>query len=193
MKKSLKETSPGYLTTSPGYGRSQNTFHKQRQTGKMYPYSEDYEESDFEDIDSEDAIYSKIDFPIVIDKFAGAGADPFYFAAGNIKLSDCFERPDFVLSEIHSLGDSMSPIPNRKKRTSFGRGAGASFPSGVGSYKRTGTKRGYFSPAPEINLHDESIPKDDPEEIPVTNLKDLADKQDKRNGNFSHRRSIFNP
>lgn len=193
MSNILSETSPGYLTTSPGYGRSQNKFQIPRSSGKVYPYIEDFENTEFEDDETEDTIHSKIHFPVKIDKFAAAGTDPFYFAAGNIKLSDCFERPDLVLKEIHALGDSMSPIPQKRNRHSLGRGAGSSFPSGVGSYKRTGTKRGYFSPPPELKFQDESIPKDDPEEDPVFNIEDLAAKQDKRNGTFSARRSIFNP
>ena len=193
MSAMLNETSPGYLTTSPGYGRSQNKFQSPRSSGEVYPYVEDFEDTEFEDDESEDAIHTKIHFPVKIDKLSSAGTDPFYFAAGNIKLSDCFERPDLVLKEIHALGDSMSPIPQKGKKNSLGRGTGASFPSGVGSYKRTGTKRGYFSPPPELKFQDESIPKDSQEEESIFNIKDLADKQDKRNGNFSARRSIFNP
>lgn len=151
--------------------------------GKIYPYVEVPELEDFEDEDTEAAIRRKTDVRIKTDPFGAAGADPFYFAAGNTKLADCFDRPDDVLIEIHALGDSMSPIPSPRKKTSMGRGGGSSFPSGVGNFKRTGTRRGYFS-APPRNKIDKNI---EDEDVPIVNLSDLADKQDRENGTFSPR------
>ena len=173
--------------TGLGYGLTSDKLHKSRKMGRIYPYIEIQDFGEYEDEETEDAIRSKLDFPIQTDTYSAAGTDRFYFVAGNTKLSDCFERPDKVLEEVHSLGSSMSPVPMKRSRTSLGRGAGSSFPSGVGNYRRTGTKKGYFSSPPKLKFSDsENVPADD-EDIPIDNLTDLADKQDKRNGIFSAR------
>ena len=170
-----------------GYGISTNKLHKPRSMGKIYPYIELHDFEDYEDEETESAIRSKIDYPIKTDTYAAAGTDRFYYAAGNTKLSDCFERPDKVLREIHALGDSMSPLNLKQKKTAFGRAAGSSFPSGTGNYKRTGTKRGYFSSPPKLKFHDYYDFFDDEEDIPIENLKDLSVKQGERIGTFSKR------
>ena len=78
-----------------------------------------------------------------------------------------------------TFSDSMSPVPSiyKTKKNSLGRGSGSSFPSGVGSYKRTGTKRG-FSSAPPLSkiaaVYDYEDEIDDEEEIYT--LADLARK-----------------
>ena len=162
-----------------GYGRTTSKFHDPRSSGKSYPYLEKDNWEEYEDEETSDAIASKLDFPIKTDTYSAAGKDSFYFVAGNIKLSDCFERPDDVLKEIHSLGDSMSPIKSNHRSTGQGRSGGSSFPSGVGSYLRTETKRGYFSAPPKFKVDQEEKEFWDEEDIPIMNLKDLARKQDK--------------
>ena len=71
----------------------------------------------------------------------------------------------------------MSPVPQKynAKGPGQGRTSGSSFPSGVGSYKRTGTRRGYSSapPMPKISATREYEEEIDSEEI-VRKLIDLA-------------------
>ena len=151
--------------------------------GNIYPYIELDDLEEFEDEDTEKSIHLKTNYPVRNDTYSLGGTDPFYFAAGNTKLSDCFERPDEVLKEIHALGDSMSPIPIKSKKIGFGRGSGSSFPGGVGNFKRTGSKRGYFSSPPRLKIDKET----EDEDKNIENLKDLAVKQEKQKGTFSAR------
>ncbi len=170
-----------------GYGITSDRLHKPRKMGRIYPYIEIHEFEDYEDEETEDVIRSKMDFPVRTDTYSAAGTDPFYFVAGNTKLADCFERPDKVLEEVFALGSSMSPIPTKRSNRGLGRSGGSSFPSGAGNYKRTGTKKGYFSSPPKVKFQgEESDPKDE-EDVGIDNLHDLAQKQDKRNGTFSAR------
>lgn len=168
-----------------GYGRISNRLHKPRQMGRIYPYIELDDLDEFEDEETERAVVSKLDFPRKVDTYSSVGTNPFYFVAGNTKLSDCFERPDEVLREIHALGNSMSPVSYKQKKISFGRGSGSSFPGGTGSFRRTGTKRGYFSSPPKLKFEPEDDFTRDEEDMPIENLKDLAKKQGKRFGTFS--------
>ena len=168
-----------------GYGRTTNRLHKPRQMGSIYPYIQVDELEDFEDEETEQAVISKLDFPRKVDTYSAVGTNPFYFVAGNTKLSDCFERPDEVLKEIHALGNSMSPISYRQKKTAFGRASGSSFPGGTGNFKRTGTKRGYFSSPPKLKFEPSEDFVEDLEDLPIKNLKDLSKKQGKRFGTFS--------
>ncbi len=75
----------------------------------------------FEDEETVKSIRSKVPTVYKTEPLAYKSVDPFYFVAGNTKLSDCFYRTDTVLEEIHALGDSMSPIPSlyrtKKKNT----------------------------------------------------------------------------
>tara|TARA_B100000131_G_C18059831_1_gene589981 strand:+ start:35 stop:610 length:576 start_codon:yes stop_codon:yes gene_type:complete len=180
--------------TDRGYGRLEPKFHNPRQAGSVYPYIEVEELDQFEDEESENAIEKKSGMPIMYDPFSSAAIDRFYFVAGNTKLSDCFERTDSVLKEIHALGDSMASIPGAYKNRGpgFGGSSRSSFVPGVNSFKRTGSKRGYFSSPPDVKIDDELILNDDPEDIPVDNIRDLARKTNKLKGSFSVRNSIFN-
>jgi len=185
-------TSAGYGSSHDsraglGYGITQDRLHKPRKMGNIYPYIENEEIEHYEDEETEDVIRTKIDFPVRNDTYSAAGTDPFYFVAGNTKLLDCFERPDKVLDEVHALGNSMSPIPMKKTGAGLGRASGSSFASSAGNYRRTGTKKGYFSAPPKLKFYDsENVPTDD-EDIPIDNLTDLAVKQRVRNGTFSAR------
>ena len=172
-----------------GYGVLKGKFHLPRTSNASYPYSDEdkYAEEEFEDEDSSNAIKLKsLDF-IKNDPFAHKSTDAFYFVGGNTKLSDCFERPDDVLREIDSLGDSMSAVPGIYKSSStsgLGR-SGASSPSGVGNFKRTGSKRGYFSPPPRVKDDDESREEDEP----IENLEDFFKKQSLARGEFSFKKA----
>ena len=167
-----------------GYGTLKGKFHFPRTSNSAYPYVDEdkHSEEEFEDEDSSDAISSKsLDF-IKNDPFSHKSTDSFYFVGGNTKLSDCFERPDDVLREVDALGDSMAAVPEMYKRKSGGLGStGASFPSGVGSFRRTGSKRGYFSPPPRVKDDDESREEDDS----IENLEDFFKKQSLARGEFS--------
>lgn len=180
--------------TGLGYGLSKNKFHKPKKMNNTYPYAEVDDLPEYDDEESKAAIQKKAKNRGKTSGFSLKTNDPFYFAAGNIKLSDCFERPDLVLQEIFALGASMSPVPqtSRTKSTSLGRGSGSSFVPGVGSYKRTGTKKGYFSAPPKPNVKKTELSTDDEEDIPIADMEDLAIKQSLRNGTFSRRRGIFN-
>lgn len=175
-----------------GYGTLDNQFHDLRSSGHSFPYLDDdpYEDEDFEDEETEEAIGYKIIQPMKYDPFSDKGRDQFYFSAGASGLVDCFTRPDDVLREIAALGDSMSPIPRLyKNKSSSGIGhSGSSFSPGVNSFKRTGSKRGYFSSPPRLKKQKKLRAEDDP----IDNLKDLADKQSLSSGNFSTRKDIFN-
>tara|TARA_Y100000592_G_C5462508_1_gene314768 strand:+ start:162 stop:770 length:609 start_codon:yes stop_codon:yes gene_type:complete len=175
-----------------GYGQIKNVHHKPRKANNSYPYREpDHEDlEDFSDKDSEKAVASKTLKVFKTDPLDYKSADSFYYVAGNTKLSDCFERIDSVLEEVHAMGDSMYSVPHAykaKKKTNLGS-SGASFPSGVGSYRRTGTKKGYFSSPPRLKIDDDNREEDES----IENLLDLADKQTTSSGTFSKRKDIFN-
>ena len=169
--------------TGQGYGVTKAVFHVPRQSGDVYPYIDDDSDLEkFTDDDTEESISSKVYTPMKTDFYSKK--DPFYFAAGNTKLSDCFFRTDKVLREVHAMGDSMSPIPaSKKSRTSAA--SGASFPQGVSNFRRTGSKRGYFSAPPKVKVDIETIPNYEDEDDSIDNLEDLARKQDMLKGNFS--------
>lgn len=177
--------------TGLGYGILNPKTQLPRQMGAEFPYTEkeDSGEEDFDD-ESTDAVSNKYQPYTPSDFLRAAGSQPFYFVAGNTKLSDCFWKPGKVLNEIASFGDSMGPIPqmynpnsklgspSRGTNASAGLSAGASFPyqgGGGSNYKRTGSAQGWSHSPPETWLQaEESAEKDESEEI--LTLKDLADK-----------------
>lgn len=168
-----------------GYGRTSNKFHKPRQMGGVYPYQEksDYDnETEWEDEETHTIIYKKIPRRKASDPGAKKGINPFYFAAGNLKLSDCFLRPDEVLKEIHAHSNSLVPIPDMTKRK-VRSAVGSTTHSGAISnqnFRRTGTKKGYASPPPEIK-YDKNV--NDEDEV-IFNLEDLVKKLEIQTGNF---------
>jgi len=176
-----------------GYGQIQNVFHNPRKENSSYPYTDEDsldDEETFTDEESDKAIASKSLNVFQTDPLGYKATDSLYYVGGKTKLSDCFFRIDKVLEEIHALGDSMFSVPHMyktKKKTNLGR-SGASFPSGVGSFKRTGSKKGYFSSPPRLKIDDNMHPEDEP----IENLLDLADKETASSGTFSKRKDIFN-
>ena len=105
-----------------GYGRVTPRFHVSRQRGGSFPYIDpDYSADEIDDSevdeDSIDAIHSKITTlgTTSMDPYAINKTNPFYFGAGNLKLSDCFERPDSVLLEVEAAARSMYPMPHMYK------------------------------------------------------------------------------
>ena len=168
-----------------GYGRTIDKFHKARKMGGAYPYQEksDYDnETNWEDEETHAVIHKKIPKHEPSDAGAKKGTNPFYFAAGNTKLSDCFLRPEEVLKEIHTLSNSLVPIPGMTKNK-VRRATGSSAHSGAISnqnFRRTGTKKGYASPPPEIK-YDKNV--NDEDEV-IFNLEDLVKKLEVQTGNF---------
>lgn len=144
-----------------GYGILEPKFHISRKQSSNFPYlDDDIELPEEEVIDAEDVDkflsksglgYAKKDFG------AKYGTDPFYFAAGNTKLSDCFFRPDEVLKEVEMMSRNLSstkPTLRRGPGVTKKRGpsdqSGASFPHGVGNFRPTGSKKGYAGQIPDI-------------------------------------------
>jgi len=168
--------------TGLGYGILEPKTQLPRQMGGEFPYieKEDSTEEEFDD-ESTDAVSKKYQSHVPSDFLRAAGTQPFYFAAGNTKLSDCFWRPDNVLQEIASFSDSMSPITKLNKGSgkfpALGS-SGASFPyqgGGGSNYKRTGSQQGWSHSPPQTWLQaDETAEEDEQEEI--FTLEDLADK-----------------
>ena len=162
--------------TGLGYGLSRNRFHSPRSAQGTYPYKVDnLEDIEFEDEETSVAINKKVTPLYINDPMAAAGTDPFYFAAGNTKLSDCFFRIEKVLREIATFSDSMVPIPTRSRPSTTMSGGGASFPSSTSSRPRTGSGKGYASAPPkskiEIILDYEDSTESDDE---IYSLEDLA-------------------
>ena len=79
-----------------GYGRNSNKFHKPRSLNNSFPYREQSSLSQEDDFDEEEesleAIASKLYIHTKSDPFSRKSTNPFYFAAGNTKLADCFFR-----------------------------------------------------------------------------------------------------
>ena len=132
-----------------GYGRSSLRFSKPRRQGSAYPYSMTDEEEEWseeiEEVEVEDVplgFDSKTQrFMPVMDFYAAAGTDPFYFAGAATKIKE-------------ELG----------KYAKGGGGIGVTLPASIGSSisgfrtitRPTGTKRGW-SQAPDTD--EEMSPK----------------------------------
>lgn len=154
-----------------GYGRVTPRFHVSRQRGSSYPYMETDEASEEieaveVDEDSIDALHSKITTlgTTSMDPYAINKTNPFYFGAGNLKLSDCFERPDMVLLEMEVMASSMYSMPGMYK------GKNKMFNAPIGGVSghsqtitnlnplRTGTYYGWsHAPLLDDDGHDENI------------------------------------
>lgn len=165
-----------------GYGTLKPKFQLPRQLNGMYPYEDPdpYENSENSDEDDDAAIRKKSINYVAVDPFANAAADPFYFAAGNTKLSDCFWRPDFILREIAAFGDSMSPIPQAYKRkgpSMTGYGPAAPYSGGGGtSAKKTGSFQGWASSPPPVDFDIDDEEDELSKEDDTYSLNDLAKK-----------------
>ena len=141
-----------------GYGRSSDKNHKKRMRGTHFPYTNPDQLDDMEDateptLASSDAIKSKLpnkDY-VASDPNDDQGTDHFYFAAGNTKLSDCFNRIDLVLSEVEVASRSMAPVPGmyKGKDVLFGTQDGPAMYIKDRTAKRTGSLKGWSqAPAP---------------------------------------------
>ena len=166
-----------------GYGILEPKFQLPRSLNSAYPY-DDPDEMEGEDVEVSDGSVAAVGRKSLdyspVDHLAAAGTDPFYFVAGNTKLSDCFFRQEKVLAEIAAFGDSMAAIPQLNQRrgpSATGYTAAFVYPGGGGSnFRRTGSFRGWSkSPPPskvEAELEDEF-----PDEEDIYTLSDLAKKR----------------
>lgn len=163
-----------------GYGRVKPRFHVSRTLGDSYPYLEpdslDDEDLEGVEFDEEtlDAIAKKTAVYTQLDPFAVNKTNPFYYGAGNLKLSDCFWRTDSVLAEVHAMGTSMVSVPqlHRGRRVSLGTSlTGDSHAQYLtpGNFRRTGSLRGWSSPPPPIDAADGEQEDD---ELDIKNFED---------------------
>jgi len=98
--------------TGLGYGQVQQTGRNAPRSAQgQFPYFEpptdDHEGMDEEEMDSElvAAVVARILGDVqVTDPYAASGTDPFYYVAGNTKLSEDSNR-------MHPVGNSMAPFP----------------------------------------------------------------------------------
>jgi len=168
------------FNTGKGYGLATDRFHKSRKQNSNFPYNDKDEYSlEYDDEPDEEALNSigrKILNYKVSDFLSSKSANQFYFVAGNTKLSDCFYRIDKVLLEVEALGYSMSPIPSSGTKR---MGSGGSSFIKSGNYKRTGTKRGYFSPPPPVVFADEHEQEETEE---IYTIKDFSKILKKKSG-----------
>ena len=158
MKKLKEQKTKGYhagydANTGLGYGVLKPTGFNAPRSFNQYSEKPVEDKTAEDDIDSEDyeAILSKILNYIPGDPYAKNKTDPFYFAAGNTKLSEL------------SVAKGISPFPKMyKNRTSTGLGgSGKSLPYGGPTaafrsiIRPTGTKKGFSqAPAPIPELED---------------------------------------
>lgn len=167
--------------TGLGYGVLQPKTQLPRQMGGEFPYVKIEDSGDEQlDDDSVDVVSTKYQSYTPTDFLRAAGSQPFYFVAGNTKLSDCFWNPGKVLQEIATFSNSMAPLgsgQNKGMGSSLG-GSGAAFPypgGGGSNFKRTGTTRGW-SHAPPESVAQANISAEEDESEEIFTLKDLADK-----------------
>lgn len=176
-----------------GYGVLEPTGRfKPRKSSSYYPYldPDPYHYLDNEEEETQIAMRKKSPSAMRLDPMSHKSTDPFYFAAGNTKLSDCFSRPDTVLSEVEVVSKSMASVPSHYKSSKQASGvppAGA-FPYGRGPYhaglKRTGSNYG-FSHAPKlVTIFDSDIDElsnDEIEDIRKFNIIDFVDDEENYN------------
>jgi hypothetical protein len=164
-----------------GYGINKNKNFNPRSMGNCYPFDCDEEDLSEIEIDEEsiDSILSKTLKFKKNDFYKKKSNNPFYFAAGNTKLSDCFWKTDKVLLEINALGDSMSPITMKGVGSGL-TSASTKYPHGSEHYFRPGAKAGWYSPAPESELFWD--PENDEYDSPVFDIDDLINKVKKIRG-----------
>lgn len=160
----LKESydfAPHDPRTDMGYGRLSAKFQKPR-SFLQYDDQEDYQEENFEDDDTYEAVLSKILNYGPTDPYSKNKSDPFHFVDSASKLSEL------------STTKGMVPFPKMyKDRTASGTGgSGASLPHAGPTYgfrsntRPTGTKKGFSSaPKPIDSLQDVTGPNYSLEDI----------------------------
>jgi len=148
-----------------GYGQLEPRFHVDRKETSSYPYSEedDHEDVDISDIPIEiqDKIRKVVNGYLANDFLAVKGTDPFYYAAGNTKLSE-------------RVGTSISPMPGLyKKRMQAGGGVNKPKAISPGSLQQTGSTIGYSHPHKSVGIDSEmsAFETEDEELLPVKKVR----------------------
>ena len=145
--------------TDLGYGTTKPKYHLPRQSNDQFPYKTP-DQYDLDDIEIDDETLSNSNKGVIDyhrgDPYANNKNNPFYFVAGNTKLSDCFWKTDSVLLEIASFGDSMSPMPHavagRSNSLTGFSGAGGYPGAGGTNPKRTGSYQGWSKAPPQSKI-----------------------------------------
>lgn len=174
--------------TGLGYATLEPKTQKPRQMGSIFPYYEKDElDPDDEEIDQEtaSAVSQKYAKYQPSDFSRSAGSDPFYFAGGNTKLSDCFWNVGSILTEIAAFANSMAPIPHKTlyPGAQAGLSAGPFLPgSGKtgGNFQQTGDARGWSHASKPFDEDEEDSEQEDFE--PIFTLRDLAQVKLKKDG-----------
>ena len=140
-----------------GYGQKEPRFHKSRQKSSRFPYPDPdaYEDEDISDIPIEiqDKLRKIINGYLASDFLAMKGTDPFYYVAGNSKLSE------------KVTGKSISPMPGLyKKRIQVGGGSPEPTASSPSSLQRLGSTIGYSHPHRSVGP-DRDVTYDDIDDI----------------------------
>ena len=163
-----------------GYGTLDPIFNRPWMYSGTFPFTPPDDASDVipseKDEESMDAIASKTAKFQKTDSLAFKGSNPLYFVGAATRLKSCFERPDDVLAEIETLARSMSPIPNLYGKGAHGGAVGGFSTTPAfhpGSYRKTGTKKGWAS-APPVTQAD-YVTKDDEDMPPEDEFYDLFD------------------
>ena len=129
--------------TDLGYGKVADKFHKQRQSASSYPYVEEDEHEDIDDLFSSDlmkGVANKMATPFRShDALIGRSIDHSSFMGGNNRVG---------IGE--GVAKGLVPFPNMyKKRIQVGGGANSPKLVAPGQYNRTGTYRGWsHAPVP---------------------------------------------
>jgi len=142
-----------------GYGKSFNDKHRQRMSNTSFPYvdPDPYEDLEYTEQETEQSelVADKTYTSKTLDPGDYAKTDPFYFVAGNTKLSDCFTRPDKVLAEIGVSKSSMVPKPGIWQNAPKGSGGGASYIT-LKTGTIGGTKKGWSKPHDKVAIDAEN-------------------------------------
>ena len=141
-----------------GYGKSFNDKQSQRMSNSNFPYSDPdpYQDLEYteEDQDTSKKVADKMYVAKTNDPGDVAKSDPFYFVAGNTKLSDCFSRVDDVLLEVEVAKNSLTPTPGTWNKAPRGSGGGASYIT-LKTGKVGGTKKGWSKPHDKVAIEAE--------------------------------------
>ena len=135
-----------------GYGQLKNRFHSPRKLADEFPYKAPVEPIDFEDEETESVIHNKLQKTPQGGIGDRKSADPFYYVAGNTKLSDCFFRTGEIISSVYLLEQIMTN--NYLFQEKLTSGGGAATYLTVGSARRTGSNAGYSSAPPRVDIED---------------------------------------
>lgn len=148
-----------------GYGRSDPKFFTNKQANAEFPYVvDDVEDLDSVEIDEEtiDAVHKKTRSPRKYDH-AGGHYDPFYYVAGNTKLSET------------TAAKGLSPFPDLYKGRTNGIGGS---PSPSGTQRQFGFAKNKFVPG---DLYKALYLSTDEENEEFYNLKDFSDDSKENN------------